>query len=140
MKIYSIIAISFFSCFFISFSQGVLPGAVQKPSSAIRSVTATPAIPFNASTIQVLPEKKKGLGENTCSSYELTKKYYESIGKWEEFNQMYLEEAQKTKPFANTKTPGVNTIAVIFHVVHNPNNPAENVSNAAIMHGMTVQI
>ena len=82
MKIYSIIAISFFSCFFISFSQGVLPGAVQKPSSAIKSVTATPAIPFNASTIQVLPEKKKGLGENTCSSYELTKKYYESIGKW----------------------------------------------------------
>ena len=133
MKIYSIIAVSFFSCFFISFSQGVHPGAVQKPSSAIKSVKASPAIPFNASTIQVLPEKKKGLGENTCLSYELTKKYYESIGKWEEFNQMYLEEAQKTKPFANTKTPGVNTIAVIFHVVHNPNNPAENVSNAAIM-------
>jgi hypothetical protein len=31
------------------------------------------------------------------------------------------------------RTPGVNTISVIFHVVHNPNNPAENVSNALFM-------
>ena len=61
MKIYTIIAVSFFSCFFISFSQGVHPGVVQKPSSAIKSVNASPAMPSNASTIQVLPEKKKRL-------------------------------------------------------------------------------
>jgi PKD repeat protein len=73
------------------------------------------------------------LNQHSCASHELTKKYYEEIGKWAEFNQSYLEEAAKTKPYKPEKTPGINTISVIFHVVHNPNNPAENVSNALIM-------
>jgi PKD repeat protein len=90
--------------------------------------------------IQVTPNSNNGkqvrdhgFHHNSCASHELTKKYYESIGKWTEFNAAYLEEAAKTKPYKPEKTPGVNTIAVIFHVVHNPNNPAENVSNALIM-------
>ena len=82
---------------------------------------------------QSINVRNKGLDHNSCASHELTKKYYESIGKWEEFNHSYLEEAAKTKPIPNQKTPGVNTISVIFHVVYNPNNPAENVSNALIM-------
>ena len=78
-------------------------------------------------------ERGKGLGHNACRSHELTQKYYESIGVWEQFNTDYLENTSKVKPPASAKTPGVNTIAVIFHVVHNPNNPAENVSYADIM-------
>ena len=77
--------------------------------------------------------RNHGLNQHSCASHELTKKYYEEIGKWSEFNQSYLEEAAKTKPYKPEKTPGINTISVIFHVVHNPNNPAENVSNALIM-------
>jgi len=78
-------------------------------------------------------ERGKGLGQNNCRSHELTQKYYESIGVWEDFNEDYFQNASKVKPPASAKTPGINTIAVIFHVVHNPNNPSENVSYANIM-------
>ncbi|TXH59505.1 MAG: PKD domain-containing protein [Bacteroidia bacterium] len=77
--------------------------------------------------------KEKGLGGHDCKSHDLTKKYYESIGKWDQFNLDYQNAVSKLKPVDQTKTPGTNTIAIIFHVVHNPNNPAENVSYANIM-------
>ncbi|TNF45634.1 MAG: PKD domain-containing protein [Bacteroidetes bacterium] len=79
------------------------------------------------------PERGSGFGQHSCKSHELTKKYYESIGKWDEFNNDYLQNAPVVKPPAAAKTPGVNTIAVIFHVVYNPNNSAENVSYSNIM-------
>jgi PKD repeat protein len=77
--------------------------------------------------------RPKGLGGHDCKSHDLTKKYYESLGVWDAFQTDYSESTKKAKPENTVKTPGVNTIAVIFHVVHNPNNPAENVSNALIM-------
>jgi len=96
---------------------------------AIKASNGLTSLPVRTPNIEV----KKSFNSNYCASHELTKKYYESQGKWDFFNESYLKEASKTKPFQTLKTPGVNTIAVIFHVVHNPNNPAENVSNALIM-------
>lgn len=114
-------------------AQGLLPNTVNKPANAIKNVGASSEQLPSPIVSKPILERTQGLGANQCSTYELTKKYYESIGKWEEFNQSYLDEAKKTKPYATNKTPGVNTISVIFHVVYNPNNPAENVSNALIM-------
>jgi len=116
---------------FNSMAQQPILNPVSRPNQAVKSIGNFPALEQKA----VAPPKERGHGlhNNACATHDLTQKYYESIGKWGEFNQSYLEEASKTKPYKPEKTPGVNTIAVIFHVVHNPNNPAENVSNALIM-------
>lgn len=71
-------------------------------------------------------------GQHNCKTHELNQKHYQDRGILQQFNQSYLTGAQSTSSFP-TKTSGVNEISIIFHVVHNPNNPAENVSNALIM-------
>jgi PKD repeat protein len=112
-------------------AQNIQPGVVNLlPNSTKKSTSITVLTP---KVDKSLAPRNHGLNQHSCASHELTKKYYEEIGKWAEFNQTYLEEAAKTKPYKPEKTPGINTISVIFHVVHNPNNPAENVSNALIM-------
>ena len=112
-------------------AQNIQPGPVNSlPNSTKKSISITAITP---NIDKPLAPRNHGLNQHSCASHELTKKYYEEIGKWAEFNQSYLEEAAKTKPYKPEKTPGINTISVIFHVVHNPNNPAENVSNALIM-------
>ena len=112
-------------------AQNIQPGPVNAfPNSTKKSTIITALTP---KVDKPLAPRSQGLNQHSCASHELTKKYYEEIGKWAEFNQTYLEEAAKTKPYKPEKTPGINTISVIFHVVHNPNNPAENVSNALIM-------
>lgn len=95
----------------------------------------------NTTSLTPIPEKErshkeergKGIHHNNCASHDLTKKYYEELGLWDVFYNSYVEETSKTKTTKTEKTPGVNTIAVIFHVVYNPDNSAENVSNALIM-------
>lgn len=72
-------------------------------------------------------------GQHTCNTYDLNQQHYQDRGLLNEFNQSSMAGAQSVTSQAILKTPGVNTISVIFHVVHNPNNPAENVSNALIM-------
>lgn len=72
-------------------------------------------------------------GEYTCKAFDLTQQHYQDRGLLNEFNQSSLQGAQTISAQGMPETPGVNTISVIFHVVHNPNNPAENVSNALIM-------
>ena len=72
-------------------------------------------------------------GNGHCKTFELNQAHYQSRGLLNQFNTESLEAAQNVSPVGIDKTPGVNTISVIFHVVHNPNNPAENVSNANIM-------
>ena len=72
-------------------------------------------------------------GQHTCKTFELNQAYYQSLGIQNEFNQDYLYHAQNINNLPIDKTSGVNEISIIFHVVHNPNNPAENVSNAQIM-------
>ena len=130
IKIY--LSALFFALAFIGINaQNVQPGPVNSlPNSTKKSATITAITP---KVDKPLAPRNHGLNQHSCASHELTKKYYEEIGKWSEFNQSYLEEAAKTKPYKPEKTPGINTISVIFHVVHNPNNPAENVSNALIM-------
>ena len=126
--------LSFFGLVLCSLSlnaQQPVLNPVSPPLPAVKSISNFPALEHKA--IAPPKERAHGLNNNSCASHELTKKYYEEIGKWAEFNQAYLEEAAKTKPYKPEKTPGINTISVIFHVVHNPNNPAENVSNALIM-------
>jgi len=78
-------------------------------------------------------EAHGGLGGHNCKSHELTQKHYEERGVWNEFNTDYYNSTSNIQVPKSAKTPGVNNIAVIFHVVHNPNNPSENVSNALIM-------
>ena len=112
-------------------AQNIQPGPVNALPNSTKKITTNTALSPHVD--KPLAPRNHGLNQHSCASHELTKKYYEEIGKWTEFNQSYLEEAAKTKPYRPEKTPGINTISVIFHVVHNPNNPAENVSNALIM-------
>ncbi len=69
---------------------------------------------------------------HNCKSHELTEQHFTASG--QNFNQMVVDDHNQIaaeEPIAMVKTPGVNTISVIFHVVYN--TPAENVSNALIM-------
>lgn len=58
---------------------------------------------------------------------------YASRGLLQEYYESSLQGAQGAAFMNFPETPGVNEIAVIFHVVHNPSNPAQNVSNGQIM-------
>ena len=73
-----------------------------------------------------------GASTHTCKSHEFTEQHYADQGL--NFNQMVIDDHNQIAaeaPVGYNKTPGTNTISVIFHVVHN--TPAENVSNALIM-------
>lgn len=72
-------------------------------------------------------------GEHRCKTFELNQQHYQERGILNEFNQDYLNHAHNIGSANVNHTPGVNEISIIFHVVYNPNNPAENVSNAQIM-------
>ena len=72
-------------------------------------------------------------GDHRCKTYELNQQHYQDRGIQNEFNLGYQQHAFQVTNYGVPKTAGVNEISVIFHVVHNPNNPSENVSNALIM-------
>ena len=78
------------------------------------------------------PQSNLG-GDHRCKTYELNQQHYLDRGIQNEFNLGYQQHAYQVTTYGVPKTSGVNEISVIFHVVHNPNNPAENVSNALIM-------
>ena len=78
------------------------------------------------------PQSNLG-GDHRCKTYELNQQHYLDRGIQNEFNQGYQQHAYQVTNYGVPKTSGVNEISVVFHVVHNPNNPAENVSNALIM-------
>jgi len=71
--------------------------------------------------------------EHHCKTFELNQAHYAERGLLDEFNAQALLGAKNADGSGLNKTPGVNTISIIFHVVHNPNNPAENVSYGDIM-------
>lgn len=105
--------------------QPVQPSNVGKNQFASGSLIASP------STTSL-----NSIGSNayhTCKSHELNEAHFSAQGILNEYNQSYYDGVAAVNPVAIDKTPGINTISVIFHVVHNPNNPAENVSNALIM-------
>ncbi len=65
-----------------------------------------------------------------CLSDALTQDWVNSYGIQEEYKQQQIRQNQDAQ---GQMTPRATyTIPIIFHVVHNPNNPAENVSEAAI--------
>jgi len=75
-------------------------------------------------------------GTHNCKSHELTQQHYEEQGVWDQFNADYLDAASQMQwSNGGYKTPGTNTISVIFHVVHEGETvgTGTNVSNAAIM-------
>lgn len=126
---------------FYSFEQGM-----QLPVANISTqITETPiltsvkkqnqqSISSNAFPIGVInaPESHLG-GDHRCKTYELNQQHYQDRGLQNQFNQGYQNHAYQVTNFGVPKTSGTNEISVIFHVVHNPNNPSENVSNADIM-------
>lgn len=75
-------------------------------------------------------------GNHVCKSHELNEKHYEERGILIEYNQAYLNEASNVNTANIVKTPGVNEVSVIFHVVHASGDGlgiGTNVSNADIM-------
>lgn len=109
---------------FFAFSQQAIPVQGTTPKS--------PPPVTNISVSGSLNQTPAQSGQHTCASHELTRKYYQQAGLLHQFNQESMQAAMNT-PAYPLKTSGVNEISVIFHVVYNPNNPAENVSNALIM-------
>jgi hypothetical protein len=71
-------------------------------------------------------------GTHNCFSHQLNEAHYASRGILNEYNLSYQQSASTAASMSFPETPGVNEISVIFHVVHNPSNPAENVSSAQI--------
>ena len=71
-------------------------------------------------------------GAHNCFSHQLNEAHYASRGILNEYNASYQQSASTAASMSFPETPGVNEISVIFHVVHNLSNPAENVSNAQI--------
>ncbi len=72
-------------------------------------------------------------GAHSCAMHDLNEAHYASRGLLNEYHQSSMAGAQNAANMNFPETPNPNEISVIFHVVHNPNNPAENVSNAQIM-------
>lgn len=100
-----------------------------------QSINPSNIVPQN--TVPNTQVAKDGGQENhgICPNHDKTKEYYESIGMWEEYQQSYLDGIALSQNYSQNKTPGTNTIAIIFHVVHEgePIGTGTNVSNAAIM-------
>lgn len=89
---------------------------------------------FQASTkLQVINTNYSGEYTHTCKSHDFEQEHYTSMGY--NYDQLLLQNQQAIANSqtvnATQKTPGTNTISVIFHVVYN--TPAENVSNSLIM-------
>ena len=91
-------------------------------------VTASPAN-FSATLSPALQHDQ----HSTCKAHELNEAHFASMGILNEYNQSYYNGVHNVNPANLDKTPNANEISIIFHVVYNPNNPAENVSNANIM-------
>lgn len=108
---------------------GSIPTTQHAPQdrSIPQNQSGTLSLPVSSANNQPVPA-----GQHVCKTHELNQQHYADRGIQVEFNQDYLQSAMATSAIA-PKTSGVNEISVIFHVVHNPNNPAENVSNALIM-------
>ncbi|MCH2230222.1 MAG: T9SS type A sorting domain-containing protein [Crocinitomicaceae bacterium] len=134
---------------FCTFAQNVQNNATTNQQPAAQYSTQTESLPTtqpepnNRSLPQIQPgflnlssntanNQSVPAGQHVCKTFELNQQHYADRGLQNEFNQDYLQSAMNINSFS-PKTSGVNEISVIFHVVHNPNNPSENVSNALIM-------
>ncbi|XOV67912.1 MAG: M43 family zinc metalloprotease [Fluviicola sp.] len=105
----------------------ITPTQVQGNFKPLQSASANNTLQLTTS----LPTNSPG--SHSCSMHDLNEAHYASRGLLNEYHQSAMAGAQAAANMSFPETPGVNEISVIFHVVHNPNNPAENVSNAQIM-------
>lgn len=104
--------------------------------------TSTTALPSNStqsdrSTPNNVPMSLSNSAANTpgahsCVMHDLNEQHYASRGLLNEYHQSAMQGAQNAANMNFPETPNPNEISVIFHIVYNPNNSAENVSNAAI--------
>lgn len=104
--------------------------------SAAQSMTSVPhsdrSIPVGNQTTLVAPVTGTQ-GTYSCSMHDLNEQHYASRGLLNEYHQSAMQGTMSAANMNFPETPGSNEISVIFHVVYNPNNPAENVSNTQIM-------
>ena len=113
-------------------------GAAGVSASPVGSVSASPA-----GTVGSAAMPGSSHDDHYCPTHELTKAHYESLGmSWEEYlhdQEVGIASSQSMKKLntnSGYKTPGSNTIAVIFHVVHANTDPlgtGTNVPNSLIM-------
>ncbi|GAB5418946.1 MAG: hypothetical protein Crog4KO_00730 [Crocinitomicaceae bacterium] len=103
--------------------------ANQLPNSSYQSDRSAP----NNVPMQVSNSGANTQGAHSCVMHDLNEQHYASRGLLNEYHQSAMQGAQNAANLNFPETPNPNEISVIFHVVHNPNNPAENVSNAALM-------
>ena len=87
----------------------------------------------SAGSTQLTLSNANSSGGHSCAMHDLNEQHYASRGLLNEYHQSAMQGAQSAANMNFPETSNPNEISVIFHVVHNPNNPAENVSNAAIM-------
>ena len=106
----------------ISANPSELPSVSQNSNRSIQTNAPTQMSTSGANTP----------GAHSCAMHDLNEQHYASRGLLNEYHQSSLQGAQSAANMSFPETPNSNEISVIFHVVHNPNNPAENVSNAAI--------
>ncbi|MBI3133787.1 MAG: T9SS type A sorting domain-containing protein [Bacteroidetes bacterium] len=106
----------------------------EKVQQAIQGGSSAQTFPATTK-IQTINTDYLGGGTYThnCKTHELEEAHYAELGY--DYDQLLLQNQQE---IANSqavnsqqKTPGTNTISVIFHVVYN--TPSENVSNGLIM-------
>jgi hypothetical protein len=115
-------------CSFVAVhAQGPDGKVLQPVGGTLTPQTLTTPVMSNGGTVGL-----SGAPTHNCKSHDLTQEHYAEQGL--NFNQMVIDDHNQIaaeEPVAIVKTPGVNTISVIFHVVYN--TPAENVSNSLIM-------
>lgn len=120
---------------YLALSTAILSGILfgqEKPGTALPSGAKTAA--SAAIKTEALLASPVEDGIHDCSAHNFTQEHYESRGLWEEFQADYLATIEASHSLSPMyRTPGVNTISIIFHVVHNPDNPAENVAYSDIM-------
>jgi hypothetical protein len=69
-------------------------------------------------------------GEHHCKGEELTKKHYEELGQWDEYQISYQEATQASQGYKNlSKSAG--SIPIIFHIVYN--NTSDSASYADVL-------
>ncbi|MCR9174001.1 MAG: M43 family zinc metalloprotease [bacterium] len=103
-------------------------------TSALQNTSHESNRSINTTTLQqITPSVSTASSAHSCAMHDLNEAHYASRGLLNEYHQSAMAGAQGAANLNFPETPNPNEISVIFHVVHNPNNPAENVSNAAIM-------
>ncbi|MBD3636533.1 MAG: T9SS type A sorting domain-containing protein [Crocinitomicaceae bacterium] len=72
-----------------------------------------------------------------CLADALTNAWIEEMGIEEQYKAEQTHGNMLAQHMGNSNDRATYTIPIIFHVVHNPNNPAENVSQTAIYNLLT---